>query len=99
MPLLGLNGSGIPVFAPQRPVRAIGRFFDLGFPLSRIFSAEPAGRNAGWQINFHYAFDQANTSGVLHLGNQHSKNDLAAATLHWKMNNLVSCPRRVDVSD
>jgi hypothetical protein len=63
---------------------------DLGFPLSRIFGADPAGGNAGWQINFHYAFDQANTSDVLHLANQGSKNDLAAATLVWKMNNLVS---------
>jgi len=86
----GLNSSGIPVFAPQRPVRAIGAFLDAGFPLSRIFHADPSGRNAGWQINFHYAFDQAITSDVLHLGNQRSKNDLAAATLCWKMNNLVS---------
>jgi len=86
----GLNGAGTPVFAPQRPVRAIGGFFDLGFPLSRIFGADPAARNAGWQINFHYAFDQAKTSDVLHLGNQRSKNDLAAATLSWKMNSLVS---------
>jgi hypothetical protein len=48
------------------------------------------GRNAGWQLYFHYAFDQAKTSDVLHLGNQRSKNDLAAATLFWKMNSLVS---------
>lgn len=86
----GLNGAGLPAFAPQRPVRAIGAFLDLGFPLSRIFGADPAGRNAGWQINFHYAFDQAKTSDVLRLGNQRSKNDLAAATLSWKMNSLVS---------
>ena len=86
----GLNGAGTPVFAPQRPVRAIGGFLDVAFPLSRIFGADPASRSAGWQINFHYAFDQAKTSDVLHLGNQRSKNDLAAATLSWKMNNLVS---------
>jgi len=86
----GLNGAGDPVFAPQRPVRAIGGFMNVGFPLGRIFHADPAGRNAGWQLYFHYAFDQAKTSDVLHLGNQHSKNDLAAATLFWKMNNLVS---------
>jgi hypothetical protein len=71
-------------------MRANGGFLDVAFPLSRIFGADPAGRNAGWQINFHYAFDQATTSDVLHLGNQRSKNDLAAATLCWKMNNLVS---------
>ena len=86
----GLNSAGTPVFAPQRPVRAIGGFVDVAFPLSRIFNADPSGRNAGWQINFHYAFDQAKTSDVLKLGNQRSKNDLAAATLSWKMNNLVS---------
>ncbi len=86
----GINGAGAPVFAPQRPVRAIGAFLDVAFPLSRIFHADPAGRNAGWQINFHYAFDQAKTSDVLKLGNQRSKNDLAAATLSWKMNSLVS---------
>lgn len=88
--LFGFNTNGTPVFAPQRPVRAIGGFVNVGFPLGRIFGANPAGRNAGWQMYFHYAFDQANTSDVLHLGNQRSKNDLAAATLYWKMNNLVS---------
>jgi len=86
----GVNREGIPVFAPQRPVRAIGAFLDAAFPLGRIFHADPSGRNAGWQINLHYAFDQANTSDVLHLGNQRSKNDLAAASLCWKMNSLVS---------
>jgi hypothetical protein len=86
----GINGSGAAIFAPQRPVRAVGAFLDVAFPLSRIFGADPTGRNAGWQVNFHYAFDQAKTSDVLRLGNQRSKNDLAAATLSWKMNTLVS---------
>jgi len=86
----GLNSLGKPIFAPQRPVRAIGGFLNVGFPLGRIFGADPAGRNAGWQLYLHYAFDQAKTSDVLHLGNQRSKNDLAAATLSWKMNSLVS---------
>jgi len=30
----GLNGAGVPVVAPQRPVRAIGGFLDVAFPLS-----------------------------------------------------------------
>lgn len=88
--LFGINSSGAAVFAPQRPVRSMGGFVNVGFPLSRIFGADPAGRNAGWQLYFHYAFDQAKTKDVLRLGNQRSKNDLAAATLSWKMNNLVS---------
>src|ERR1041385_1599320 len=45
--VFGLSG-GVPVVAPQRPVRAQGGFVQLGFPLSRIFDADPKGRNAGW---------------------------------------------------
>jgi hypothetical protein len=92
----GYDGSGNPVFAPQRPVRTVGGFVNVGFPLSRIFGADPAGRNAGWQLYLHYAFDQAKTrdifqmGGPTRLGNTRSKNDLGAVTLSWKMNNLVS---------
>jgi hypothetical protein len=94
--LFATNGSGTAVFAPQRPVRASGAFINVAFPLSRIFNADAAGRNAGWQLHLHYAFDQAKTRDVLsaaghpRLGNPRSKDDLAAATLYWKMNNLVS---------
>ena len=88
--LFGLDDSGNPVLAPQRPIRSMGGFVNVGFPLGRIFGADAAGRNAGWQLYLHYAFDQAKTSDVLRLGNQRSKNDLAAATLSWKMNSLVS---------
>jgi len=44
---------------PQRPVRGVGGFAQLSFPLSRIFNANPAGRNAGWTIAFTYGTDQA----------------------------------------
>jgi hypothetical protein len=94
--IFATNGGGTAVFAPQRPVRASGAFVNVAFPLSRIFNANPAGRNAGWQLHLHYAFDQAKTSDVLsatghpRLGNPRSKDDLAAATLYWKMNSLVS---------
>src|SRR5437870_6676125 len=33
--------NGIPVVAPQRPVRGQGGFVQVGFPLSRIFDADP----------------------------------------------------------
>jgi len=88
--LFGFDSNHNPVFAPQRPVRSQGGFVNVGFPLGRIFGADGASRSAGWQLYFHYAFDQAKTRDVLRLGNQRSKNDLAAATLSWKMNNLVS---------
>src|SRR5438270_12049429 len=40
--------NGAQVVAPQRPVRAQGGFVQLGFPISRIFNADPKGRNSGW---------------------------------------------------
>lgn len=82
--------NGVPVVAPQRPVRAQGALVNLGFPLGRIFHAEPTGRNAGWVLYLYYAFDDANASDVRHIGNTRQKNDLAAATLNYKLNNLVS---------
>ena len=45
--------------APQRPVRSQGGFAQLGIPLSRLFNANPAGRNAGWSIYALYGIDQA----------------------------------------
>ena len=88
--LFGFDSSHNAVFAPERPVRSEGGFVNIAFPLGRIFGAEPAGRNAGWQLALHYAFDQTKTRDVKRLGNQRSKNDLAAATLSWKVNNLVT---------
>ena len=82
--------AGVPIIAPQRPVRAQGGFVNLGLPLGRIFQAEPTSRNAGWTLYFYYAFDDAFASDIRKLGNQRQKNDLGAATLNWKMNNLIT---------
>ncbi len=87
--IFGFRG-GAPVVAPQRPVRAKGFFTDLGFPLSRIFNADPASRAAGWSLNLHYALDAANPHDVLRIGSTRQKNDLAAGTLNYKLNNLVT---------
>lgn len=89
--LFGLDKTtGAAMFAPERPVRSQGGFLNVGFPLSRIFGADPAGRNAGWQLYFHYAYDEAKARDVRRVGNTRQKNDLAAGTLVYKMNNLVS---------
>lgn len=88
--LFGFDANHNAIFAPERPVRSEGGFVNIGFPLGRIFGADPAGHNAGWQLYFHYAFDQTKTRDVKRLGNQRSKNDLAAVTLFWKVNSLVS---------
>jgi hypothetical protein len=82
--------NGVATVAPQRPVRSQGGFVNLGFPLSRIFNAEPGGRNAGWVVYLYYAYDEANADDVRHFGNVRQKNDLAALTLNYKLNNLVA---------
>lgn len=97
--------NGVPSVVPQRAVRAQGAFVDLGFPLSRILGADPAGRNAGWQLYLHYAYDQAKASDARRtaaalstitpgtftaFGNRGNKNDVGAATLLWKMNTFLT---------
>jgi hypothetical protein len=88
--LFGINSSGVATFAPQRPVRSQGGFVNVAFPLSRILNVDAAGRNAGWQPALHYAYDEANAHDVRMIGNTRQKNDLAAGTLTYKLNNLVS---------
>ena len=50
--------SGNVAIAPEHGVRAYGGFAELGLPLSRWFSANPNGYNAGWQLYFHAGEDQ-----------------------------------------
>ena len=82
--------AGSEVVAPQRPVRTQGGFVNVGFPLSRIFGADPAGRNAGWQLYLHYGIDQAKTRDVRRTAIRTNKGDLAAATLLYKLNSWVT---------
>ena len=55
--IFATNSARNAVTAPQRPVCGYGGFFQLGFPISRCFNADPKGRNAGWQIYFEYGLD------------------------------------------
>ncbi len=82
--------DGIPTIAPQRPVRAQGGFVNLAFPLSRLFDANPKGRNAGWSAYLHYSYDYALARDVRRFGGGRSKSDLAAADLQYKLNSVVS---------
>jgi hypothetical protein len=103
--VFGYDAAGNAIVAPQRPIRARGFFVNLGLPLSRLAGASAEGRNAGWTFYLHYSFDEAVASDVRALydaakfqgqtgstlwGNTRNKSDLAAATLYYKMNNLVS---------
>jgi hypothetical protein len=81
--------DGVPTIAPQLPVRGQGGFVNLGFPLSRIFNANPEGRNAGWTFYLHYGIDQAFARDVRRFGNR-AKGDMLAGTIYYKFNNWVT---------
>jgi len=89
--VFGLNGT-TPVVAPQRPVRASGGFINLGLPLSRIFGADPQGRNMGWTLNLNYGVDFAKARDVerFNPGGARHKSPLYAGTLYYKLNNWVT---------
>lgn len=89
--VLGTNGAGQGVIAPERPVRTDGGFINLGLPLSRWFNANPTGRNAGWQLYFHYGLDEVQASDLLHLSEgykvaERARSRLGAITLYYKVN-------------
>ena len=89
----GFDGSGAAVVAPQRPVRARGGFIDLAFPLSRLFHANPEGRNAGWVFSMLYSFDNAVARDVRHIALatcNRSRSDLIAGTLSYRLNKYFS---------
>jgi hypothetical protein len=85
--VLGTNASGQPVVAPERPIRAAGGFAQLGLPLSRIFNANPRGRNSGWSIYALYGVDQAKVRDVnrLNAASRHAST-MAVGTLNYKLN-------------
>jgi hypothetical protein len=77
---------------PQQPVRGVGGFGDLGIPLSRLFHANPKGRNAGWTLDLGYNIDQSRARDLRQTfgatGGRY-KNDWSRATLNYKLNNWV----------
>ncbi|MDT5295186.1 MAG: DcaP outer membrane protein [Acidobacteriota bacterium] len=81
--------NGVPVVAPQRPVRGQGGFINLGFPLSRIFDADPKGRNAGWTGYLHYGYDQATARDARRFGGR-AKSDVFMSSLQYKLNAFVT---------
>ena len=101
--IFGVDAAGNAVVAPQRPVRDKGGFINLGFPLSRIFKAQPEGRNAGWTLYLHYGMDNATSRDVRRawapvagkalntaLVNKGNKNDVGAVTLNYAVNKWVT---------
>ncbi len=86
----GMRGT-TAVVAPQRPVRSQGGFVQIGFPLGRIFHADPAGRNAGWSLYAMYGIDEARERDIDKLGasGDRHKSTMAVGSLNYKLNKWV----------
>lgn len=82
--------DGVPVVAPQRPVRGQGGFVQIGFPLSRYFDANPKGRNAGWTAFIYYGFDQAMQRDARRFSPVRGRSDLFSGNIQYKLNNWVT---------
>ncbi len=82
--------NGVPVVAPQRPVRGQGGFIQLGFPLSRIFDADPKGRNAGWTAYLYYGDDQATARDARRFGGRGTRSDLFSGNVQYRWNQWVT---------
>src|SRR5262245_47902665 len=82
--------NGVPSLAPQRPVRAQGGFIQFGFPLSRIFDADPKGRNAGWTAFLYYGGDQAYARDARRFGARGGRSDLFSGNIQYKWNQWVT---------
>jgi hypothetical protein len=88
--VFGMRGT-TAVVAPQRPVRSQGGFVQIGFPLGRIFHADPAGRNAGWSLYAMYGIDEAKARDIdkLGAGGDRHKGTMAVGSLNYKLNKWV----------
>jgi hypothetical protein len=91
--VFGFDSNGVAQVAPQRPVRSSGGFVQLGLPLSRIFNANPEGRNNGWTLYLHYGIDFAKARDLRRFvgaAGSRAKGDVGAVTLQYKLNNWVT---------
>ena len=74
-------------YEPYRPIRGYGGLAQLGFPLSRIFHANPDGRNAGWRLFVGYGVDAAYARDVIRSGgNNLQRDDIVPVSLRYKIN-------------
>jgi len=103
------NGNIVP--GVLAPIRSQGGFSQVSFPLSRIFHANPEGRNSGWVLAFTYGTDRAKRqdvagstpaqNGVTTLAFPQSggagliRTDIGVGTLSYKLNKWVSIVNEV----
>ena len=87
VPFGTLNGT--VVAARLEPVMSQGGFLQLGFPLSRVFGAEPGTRAAGWTFYLTYGVDSAFAKDAARA-NGLLRTDHGSAQLRYKINQWVS---------
>jgi hypothetical protein len=87
IPFGTLNGR--VVAARLEPVMGQGGFLQLGFPLSRIFGAEPGTRAAGWAFYLTYGVDSAFAKDAARA-NGLLRTDHGSAQLRYRINQWVS---------
>lgn len=75
--------NGVAEVAPQRGVRAQGFMTDLLFRLPGVMS-----RN--WTTNLHYSIDMVPARDARRMQGVRGKSDLAAATLSYRLNSMVT---------
>ncbi len=79
-------------------IRGQGGFAEMSFPLSRIFHADPGGKNAGWVFHILYGTDRAKAADSRHGGGT-DRTDYDTASLSYKINKWVSFVNEVTYMD
>jgi len=82
--------DGVATIAPQRPVRGEGGFVQLGIPLSRLFDANPEGRNAGWTAYVSYGYDEALARDARRFSPVRGRSDLFSGNIQYKLNSFIT---------
>jgi len=83
-PTLNCNGSPV-LSAKLQPIGGSGGLAEMSFPLSRVFHADPEGKNAGWVLHLMWGTERANYADAAH-GNHLGRTDLDTASLTYRLN-------------
>jgi hypothetical protein len=95
-----ITGLTTAQLAPLRPIRGQGGFIQLSFPLSRIFGADPEGRNNGWSYHIGIGVDSAvNRDVVRSGGNSLLRSDYISNSLRYKINKWATIVNEVTYYD
>ena len=89
---------GTPIVASTiQPIRGYGGWVEASFPLSRIFHADPEGRNTGWILHLLYGTDRTVARDVIHPagtggtgGNSLLRTDYDTGSLTYRLNKWVT---------